>query len=77
MNMKVLSAIDSFKGCLTSSEANEAAAQGLKETFPDAEVKCFTVSDGGEGFLEAMQPDEIVNCHVRCRDALVRLCFWH
>ena len=72
MNMKVLSAIDSFKGCLTSSEANEAAAQGLKETFPDAEVKCFTVSDGGEGFLEAMQPDEIVNCHVH--DAVMRWC---
>lgn len=72
MNMKVLSAIDSFKGCLTSAEANEAAAQGLKEVLPDAVVACYTVSDGGEGFLEAMQPDEIVTCHVH--DAMMRWC---
>lgn len=70
--MKIITAIDSFKGCLTSAEANEAAAQGLKEAFPDAEVQSFTVSDGGEGFLEAMQPDEVVNCHVH--DALMRWC---
>ena len=72
MRLKVLSAIDSFKGCLTSAEANMAAAKGLKEANPDAYVECFTVSDGGEGFLEAMQPDEIVTCHVH--DALMRWC---
>lgn len=70
MRLKVLSAIDSFKGCLTSSEANEAAAAGLKKCRPDADVECYTVSDGGEGFLEAMHPDEIVNCHVH--DAIMR-----
>ena len=72
INMKIITAIDSFKGCLTSAEANEAAAQGLKEAYPDAEVKSFTVSDGGEGFLEAMQPNEIVTCHVH--DAVMRWC---
>lgn len=72
MRLKVLSAIDSFKGCLTSAEANAAAVKGLKETCPDADVECYTVSDGGEGFLEAMQPDEIVTCHVH--DALMRGC---
>lgn len=72
MRLKVLSAIDSFKGCLTSAEANEAAAGGLKKCRPDADVECYTVSDGGEGFLEAMQPDEIVTCHVH--DALMRGC---
>lgn len=72
MRLKVLSAIDSFKGCLTSAEANEAAAKGLIETCPNVDVDCYTVSDGGEGFLEAMQPDEIVTCHVH--DALMRGC---
>ena len=28
--MKVIIAIDSFKGCLTSMEANEAAAEGIR-----------------------------------------------
>ena len=70
MKKKVLSAIDSFKGCLTSAEANEAASQGLKKAFPDADVACYQVSDGGEGFLEAMQPDEIMTCHVH--DPLMR-----
>lgn len=52
--MKVIIAIDSFKGCLRSSEANRAAAEGVQEAVPDAEVREIPVSDGGEGFTEAM-----------------------
>ena len=51
--MKVVIAIDSFKGCLTSVEANQAAAEGIRSIFPDAEIVQVPVSDGGEGFLEA------------------------
>ena len=51
--MKVVLAIDSFKGCLSSIEANQAAAEGLKKGWPDAEIVQVPVSDGGEGFLEA------------------------
>lgn len=51
--MKVIVAIDSFKGCLSSAEANEAAAAGVLRACPDAEVQQVPVSDGGEGFLEA------------------------
>lgn len=51
--MKVVVAIDSFKGCLTSLEANQAAAEGIRKTMPDAEIVQVPVSDGGEGFLEA------------------------
>ena len=51
--MKVVVAIDSFKGCLTSKEANQAAADGVKSIRKDAEVVQVPVSDGGEGFLEA------------------------
>ena len=51
--MKIVLAIDSFKGCLTSVEANQAAAEGIRTVRPDAEVVQVAVSDGGEGFLEA------------------------
>ena len=51
--MRILLAIDSFKGCLTSSEANAAAREGVLRTSPDAEVISLPVSDGGEGWLEA------------------------
>ena len=51
--MKVIIAIDSFKGCLSSKEANLAAAEGIRRGCPDAEIIQVPVSDGGEGFLEA------------------------
>ena len=51
--MKVIIAIDSFKGCLTSKQANEAAAEGIRRVCPDAEVVEIPVSDGGEGYMEA------------------------
>lgn len=63
-------AIDSFKGCMTSHEANLAAAEGVRQAAPNLNVESFDVSDGGEGFLEAMRPDEIVPCHVH--DAMMR-----
>ena len=44
--MKVVIAIDSFKGCLTSGEAGQAAAKA----FPDGVSEVIRVSDGGEGF---------------------------
>ena len=50
---KIVVAIDSFKGCLTSKEANQAAAEGVRRACPDAEIVQIPVSDGGEGFLDA------------------------
>ena len=71
--MKVVVAIDSFKGCLTSKEANQAAAEGIKYNFPHAEVIQVPVSDGGEGFLEAFHAaigGELIKLTVR--DPLMR-----
>ncbi|MCQ2188178.1 MAG: glycerate kinase [Bacteroidales bacterium] len=45
--------MDSFKGSLTSAEANEAVLDALKECGFD-DVRCFTMSDGGEGFCAAV-----------------------
>ena len=71
--MKIVLAIDSFKGCLTSAEANQAAAEGIRAACPDAEVVQVAVSDGGEGFLEAFHAaigGEMVTIGVR--DPLMR-----
>ena len=71
--MRVVIAIDSFKGCLTSTEANQAAAEGVKRAWPDAEIMQVPVSDGGEGFLEAFHAaigGELVE--VTVRDPLMR-----
>lgn len=69
-SMKYVVAIDSFKECLTSSEANEAVRSGIVKTDPCAEVDTVMVSDGGEGFLDAMCPDSRVRCHAH--DAMMR-----
>ncbi len=50
---KVIIAIDSFKGCLSSIEANHAAAAGVKDICQNTGIMQVPVSDGGEGFLEA------------------------
>ena len=71
--MKIVIAIDSFKGCLTSNEANQAAAEGVKSILPEAEVLQVPVSDGGEGFLEAFHAaigGELIEIAVR--DPLMR-----
>ena len=52
---KIIVAIDSFKGCLTSTEANQSAKEGFLASMPDAEVIQIPVSDGGEGWLDAFQ----------------------
>ncbi len=52
--MKVVVAIDSFKGSLTSLEAGEAIRQGIHRVIPDAEVCVRPLADGGEGTVEAL-----------------------
>ena len=67
--MKIIVAIDSFKGCLTSAEANQAAAAGIGSGDPIL----IPVSDGGEGWLEAFHSamgGEIVEVNVK--DPLMR-----
>ncbi|MBQ8127321.1 MAG: glycerate kinase [Prevotella sp.] len=70
----IIVAIDSFKGCLTSKEANRAAAEGVRQGMADAEVRQVAVSDGGEGWLDAFQEawgGDLVD--VRVSDPLGRL----
>ena len=52
--MKIITAFDSFKGCMSAQEACHAAASGLQERYPDAEVVCLPMSDGGEGMVDCI-----------------------
>ena len=70
---KIIVAIDSFKGCLTSTEANQAASEGILARMSEAKVVQVPVSDGGEGWLEAFRAaigGEIVEVNVK--DPLMR-----
>ena len=52
--MKVVVAIDSFKGSLSSMEAGNAAAEGIRRVFPDSECVVRPLADGGEGTVDAL-----------------------
>ena len=52
--MKVAIAIDSFKGSLSSVAAGNAAAEGVRRVFPDAECVVRPLADGGEGTVDAL-----------------------
>ena len=52
--MKVVIAIDSFKGSLTSTEAGQAIADGILEQFPQSQIELIPIADGGEGMLTVM-----------------------
>ena len=52
--MKVVVAIDSFKGSLSSMEAGQAIAEGVKRVYQHAEVVVCPLADGGEGTVEAL-----------------------
>lgn len=51
---KVIIAIDSFKGCLTSAEAGKAAARGINSVDALCETLIIPVADGGEGLLDVL-----------------------
>lgn len=52
--MKVTIAIDSLKGSLTSLEAGQAAAEGIRRVYEDADICIRPLADGGEGTVEAL-----------------------
>lgn len=53
--MKILIAIDSFKGSLTSEEAGQAVQIAIRQTNPNIETEIVPIADGGEGMLSVMQ----------------------
>lgn len=52
--MKIVVAIDSFKGSLSSMEAGNAIKEGILRIKPHAEVIVKPLADGGEGTTDAI-----------------------
>lgn len=46
--------MDSFKGSLSSLEAGEAAAEGIRKVCPEAQICVRPLADGGEGTVDAI-----------------------
>ena len=52
--MKIVTAIDSFKGSMTSMEAGYSAAEGFRRADSSIQVDVRPLADGGEGTVEAL-----------------------
>ncbi|HAX52210.1 glycerate kinase [Muricomes intestini] len=52
--MKVVVAVDSFKGSLSSMDAGFAVRDGILRARPDAEIIVKPLADGGEGTTDAL-----------------------
>lgn len=63
---RVLLALDSFKGSVSSAQAESAVAEGVRRVWSDAEVSALPLADGGEGTLGAVAAcgGEVVTCEV-------------
>lgn len=53
--MNILICLDSFKGSISSRNANAALAKGLRNILPSGNVKQIELADGGEGTLDALK----------------------
>lgn len=66
--MRVVVAIDSFKGSLSSIEAGNAVKESVKRLYGDADVIIKPLADGGEGTVDALSSGadaEIVELDVK------------
>lgn len=70
---RIVVALDSFKGSLSSLEAGTAFAEGFVAACPDTEVRVVAIADGGEGTAEAVAMGgrgvlrEVATCDALCR----------
>lgn len=67
---KIVLAIDSFKGSLTSAEAEAAALEGIRRVCPQTETICIPIADGGEGMLEALSSLHVQEVRLRVQGPL-------
>lgn len=52
--MKIIAAMDSFKGSLSSKKLNEIISKRLKKEMKEVKVAQVPISDGGEGFIDSL-----------------------
>lgn len=77
MPYRILIALDSFKGSLSSLQACQALESGLHTAFINAHIplECILlpISDGGEGLLDAIQPQGISSNASTYQDCFVEV----
>ena len=52
--MKIVIAIDSFKGSLSSKDAGKTVEEAIHSLLPECETICIPITDGGEGTLSVI-----------------------
>lgn len=52
--MKIVIAMDSFKGCMTALDASNAFEAGLRKAIENAQVIKLPMADGGEGTVQSL-----------------------
>ena len=52
--MKIVIAMDSFKGSLSSMDAAKSVSEGIRNVMPEEECILSPVADGGEGTVDAL-----------------------
>lgn len=76
--MKIIIAIDKFKGSATSSQLAHAIAQAIGETHHDATIVTVPIADGGDGtmqYFKSIMGDRAKTCHLRVPAPLQELPF--
>lgn len=66
--MKIVIAIDKFKGCATSQQLSQAIGDEITRLCPDAQVVMVPVADGGDGTMHCLKDifgERAKTCHVR------------
>jgi glycerate kinase len=72
--MKILLALNSFKGSCSSLEANQAIKSGITLTNPDDSCTAFPLCDGGDGSIESLQYHlNLTPVRIKTTDVLGRL----
>ncbi|MEW6215997.1 MAG: glycerate kinase, partial [Nitrospirota bacterium] len=52
--MKILIAMNSFKGSISAVDATDACFMAMKQVLPDAIIRLCPVSDGGDGLIDVL-----------------------
>lgn len=74
--MKIIIAIDSFKGSLSSIEAGQAVQNAILQIHPEWKTRVIPIADGGEGMLSVMLNTqqghiETIEAHNPCMERIM------
>ncbi|EOV8086314.1 glycerate kinase [Providencia rettgeri] len=59
--MKIVIALDSFKGSCSARLACQAVAEGFKRVSSELDMTLLPISDGGEGLLESLEHSPVLS----------------